>query len=81
MGSFVAQQLSVTHPEKVDRLILVAASCGGKDGIPQSPQISKMANDMANKIVNNITITPQDVRMLLSAELGIRMAQTTSQLS
>ncbi len=24
MGSFIAQQLAVTHPEKVDRLILVA---------------------------------------------------------
>jgi pimeloyl-ACP methyl ester carboxylesterase len=30
LGSFVAQQLAVTHPEKVNRLILLAASCGGK---------------------------------------------------
>ncbi|HZC50377.1 MAG TPA: alpha/beta hydrolase [Nitrososphaeraceae archaeon] len=27
LGSFVAQQLTVTHPEKVNRLILFAASC------------------------------------------------------
>ena len=39
LGSFVAQQLTVMHPEKVNRLILVAASCGGKDGISQSPQL------------------------------------------
>jgi hypothetical protein len=38
MGSFVAQQLTLTHPEKVNRLILLAASCGGKEGIPQNPQ-------------------------------------------
>src|SRR5439155_1592502 len=31
IGSFIAQQLTVTHPEKVNRLILVAASCGGKE--------------------------------------------------
>jgi pimeloyl-ACP methyl ester carboxylesterase len=30
MGSFVAEQLTVTHPEKVNRLILVASSCGGE---------------------------------------------------
>jgi len=30
MGGMVAQQLAVTHPEKVNRLLLVAASCGGK---------------------------------------------------
>jgi pimeloyl-ACP methyl ester carboxylesterase len=33
MGSFVAQQLTLTHPEKVNRLILHGASCGGKEGV------------------------------------------------
>ena len=37
MGSFIAQQLTLTHPEKVDRLILVASTCGGKEGIPNTP--------------------------------------------
>jgi alpha-beta hydrolase superfamily lysophospholipase len=41
LGSYVAQQLIVTHPEKVNRLLLVAASCGGKESIPQSPQVVK----------------------------------------
>jgi pimeloyl-ACP methyl ester carboxylesterase len=35
LGSFVAQQLAATHPEKVNRLILAAASCGGKEAIPK----------------------------------------------
>jgi pimeloyl-ACP methyl ester carboxylesterase len=30
MGSFVAQQLTVTYPEKVNRLILYGATCGGE---------------------------------------------------
>jgi pimeloyl-ACP methyl ester carboxylesterase len=41
LGSFVAQQLAVTHPEKVNRLILLASSCGGKENIPRSPEILK----------------------------------------
>jgi hypothetical protein len=27
LGSFIAQQLTITYPEKVNRLVLVAASC------------------------------------------------------
>jgi pimeloyl-ACP methyl ester carboxylesterase len=70
MGSFVAQQLTVMHPEKVNRLILVAASCGGKEGIPRSPQLVKMVIHFANKIVNHIPITPQEVKMILSMSFG-----------
>ena len=36
LGGIVAQQLAVTHPEKVNRLILVASTCGGKESIPPS---------------------------------------------
>ena len=79
-GSFVAQQLTVAHPEKVNRLMLVAASCGGKEGIPRSPQLVKMVIDFANKIVNHIHITPQEVKKLLSMSFGFRMDQTASQL-
>src|SRR4029079_3504177 len=41
LGSFMAQQLAVSHPEKVNSLILVAATCGGKDGIDQPPEFKK----------------------------------------
>ena len=30
MGFFIAQELTLLHPEKVNRLILYGASCGGK---------------------------------------------------
>jgi hypothetical protein len=45
LGSFIAQQLAVTHPDKVNRLVLVAASCGGKESIPPSPELPKMVID------------------------------------
>jgi pimeloyl-ACP methyl ester carboxylesterase len=66
MGSFIAQQLTVTHPQEVNKLIVVAASCGGKEGIPQSPQLVKIAN----RIVNHIPITLQEVKVVLSSSLG-----------
>jgi hypothetical protein len=62
LGSFVAQQLAVTHPEKVNRLLLVAASCGGKESIPQSPQVVRSTYEMINKSTNNVPITRQDVK-------------------
>ena len=42
LGSFIAQQFTVSYPEKVNRLILVAASCGGKDSIDQPPEFMKL---------------------------------------
>jgi pimeloyl-ACP methyl ester carboxylesterase len=33
LGSFIAQQLTIAYPEKVNRLILVASSCGREDSI------------------------------------------------
>jgi pimeloyl-ACP methyl ester carboxylesterase len=70
MGSFVAQQREVMHPEKVNRLILIAASCGGKEGVPQSPQVVKFFSEVVNKSINNIPITLQDLKTLLSIPMG-----------
>jgi len=47
MGTFIAQQLTLLHPEKVNRLVLYAASCGGKENIPRSPDIVKIFSDFA----------------------------------
>ncbi len=47
MGSFVAQQLTLLHPEKVNRLVLYASSCGGKENIPESADAVKIFSDFA----------------------------------
>jgi len=70
MGSFVAQQLAVTHPEKVNRLLLVAASCGGKESIPPSPQVVQLGSEMIKNATNNIPFTRQEVLMLMNESLG-----------
>jgi pimeloyl-ACP methyl ester carboxylesterase len=59
MASFIAQEITLTHPEKVNRLILYGAACGGQEGIPQSPQVVKALSDF----VNNRT---QDIETFLS---------------
>ena len=59
MGGIIAQQVAVKHPEKVNRLILVATTCGGKERIPPSPQLAKLGREVINKLLNNISITPQ----------------------
>ena len=59
MGSFIAQGLTLMHPEKVNRLILYAAACGGQESIPHNPEVVKALSDF----VNNRT---QDVETFLS---------------
>ena len=70
LGSFIAQQLAVTHPDKVNRLVLVATSCGGKESIPPSPELPKMVIDIINKIANDTPVTSQEVKALLSQSWG-----------
>jgi pimeloyl-ACP methyl ester carboxylesterase len=41
MGSFIAQELTLKHPNMVDNLILYGSSCGGGEAIPPSPEVSQ----------------------------------------
>jgi pimeloyl-ACP methyl ester carboxylesterase len=51
-GGFIAQQLALTNPDKVDNLILYATSCGGPDDRPTPPEIIR--------IITNTSISPQE---------------------
>jgi pimeloyl-ACP methyl ester carboxylesterase len=52
MGGFIAQELALLHPEKVNRLIIHASSCGGKESLP--PQVSPGV--MTSMISGNATV-------------------------
>ena len=41
LGGFIAQEFALTYPDKVDRLILLVSSCGGKESTP--PQLGPEA--------------------------------------
>lgn len=45
MGSFVAQELAIRYPEKVDKLILYAGDCGGREAVmPAAWVLEDLAN-------------------------------------
>src|ERR671927_498562 len=53
MASFIAQELALLHPDKVNRLVLYGASCGGKENIPQSPEVVKILSDIVNNRIQD----------------------------
>ena len=42
LGSWIAEQLTIMYPDKVNSLVLVGSSCGGKDSIPKPPEFLKL---------------------------------------
>jgi pimeloyl-ACP methyl ester carboxylesterase len=45
MGGFIAQQLAVTNPDKVDNLVLYATSCGGPNDRPTPPEVIQIVTN------------------------------------
>jgi pimeloyl-ACP methyl ester carboxylesterase len=70
LGGETAQQFTVNYPEKVNRLILVATTCGGKDSIPKPPEFIKLQSEIVNKSLNNIPVSKEEMKGLVSASLG-----------
>lgn len=50
MGGFIAQELTLKHPDKVDRLILYATSCGGKEAVFPGPDVLKNITDTTGSL-------------------------------
>ena len=57
LGGHIAQAFTISYPDKVNSLILVATTCGGKDGIPKPPEFLKFQAEIVNKSQNNISLT------------------------
>jgi pimeloyl-ACP methyl ester carboxylesterase len=64
MGSFIAQELAILHPEKVNKLILYASSCSGKQSVPPSPKVTTFFTKNVTRITSN-----GNARFLASASL------------
>jgi pimeloyl-ACP methyl ester carboxylesterase len=77
MASFIAQELALLHPDKVNRLVLYGASCGGKDNIPQSPEVVKVISD----VVNNNTSSQQDPEKFLSVQFPLSWIRSHPNIS
>src|SRR5919112_1317143 len=70
LGSYLAQQLTMMYPDKVNRLILVASSCGGKDHTPKPPEFLELQAEIVNNSLNNVSISQEEMKSLVSASLG-----------
>ena len=70
LGSYVAQQLTIMYPDKVNSLVLVGSSCSGKDQTPKPPELLKLQSEITNKSLNNIPISQEEMKSLLSFSLG-----------
>jgi pimeloyl-ACP methyl ester carboxylesterase len=57
MGAYIAQEMELRHPEKVNKMILYAGSCGGSEAALPSPEV---LDDMTNT-----TGTPEERGMRL----------------
>jgi pimeloyl-ACP methyl ester carboxylesterase len=54
LGSYIAQELTLTNPDKVINLILYASGCGGQDATPTSPKIIQIITNASLSIQERI---------------------------
>ena len=70
LGSYLAQQLTIMYPNKVNSLVLIGSSCGGKDHTPKPPEFLKLQSDVVNNSLHNIPMTQEEIKSFVSASLG-----------
>ncbi|MFB1488848.1 MULTISPECIES: alpha/beta fold hydrolase [unclassified Thiocapsa] len=54
MGSYIAQELALTHPESVEQLVLLSASCGGTDAIWPDEAVWRRLVDLSGTLEERI---------------------------
>jgi acetyl esterase/lipase len=60
LGSFIAQELTLNYPEKVDRLVLSAGYCGGNETVYPSGQAAETLMTLASpEVLHNMTAEQQ----------------------
>jgi pimeloyl-ACP methyl ester carboxylesterase len=83
LGSYIAQQVTVMHPNKVNSLILIGSSCGRKDHTPKPPEFIKLQSDLVNEGLKHIPASHAQMQALNVAGLGpgwIRLHPESSQV-
>ncbi|HXX95806.1 MAG TPA: alpha/beta hydrolase, partial [Candidatus Bathyarchaeia archaeon] len=67
LGSYIAQQVTMMHPDKVNSLVLIGSSCGGKDHTPKPPEFIKLQSEIVNQSLNHIPISHEEMQALDTA--------------
>ena len=73
MGSFIAQELTLTNPEKLDNPILYASGCDDQEAEPPSPEVIQT--------FSNTSMSPQELgpKIIISI-ISSRLVQSKSRL-
>ena len=66
LGSYIAQQIAIMYPDKVNTLTLVGSSCGGKNHTPKPPEFLKLQAEVVNKSLNNVSISQEEMKELVA---------------
>src|ERR687885_916753 len=48
IGSYIAQEIALKNPNRVNSLILYASSCGGKNAVPPRPEVLQAVSAITN---------------------------------
>jgi pimeloyl-ACP methyl ester carboxylesterase len=70
LGSYIAQQVTMMYPDKVNSLILVGSSCGGKDHTSKPHEFIKLQSEIVNQSLNHIPVSREEMQSLTTASLG-----------
>jgi pimeloyl-ACP methyl ester carboxylesterase len=70
LGSYIAQQVTMMYPDKVNSLVLVGSSCGGKVHTPKPPWFIKLQSEVVNQSLNHIPVSKEEMQSLSTASLG-----------
>jgi pimeloyl-ACP methyl ester carboxylesterase len=54
MGGMIAQELALLYPDKIDKLIIYASTCGGKESIPPSQEVQRAAATISTESFEKI---------------------------
>jgi pimeloyl-ACP methyl ester carboxylesterase len=54
MGSYIAQELALAHPERVEQLVLLSASCGGAEAVWPDEAVWRRLVDMSGTLEERI---------------------------
>jgi pimeloyl-ACP methyl ester carboxylesterase len=65
MGSFIAQELALMSPERINSLVLSGSSCGGRDAIPPSREVMKVMETIAGSINSSSPVREESFVSLL----------------
>src|ERR671921_982989 len=62
LGGHIAQAFTISYPEMVNSVIIVASSCGGKDSIPKPQEFKKLQAEIVNKSLNNVAGSQEEMK-------------------